>query len=168
MKKYLPLITLIFIVSCTSSDTAQESSAPEEVEETVSATFSLYGVEIDTNGAISPKELRALMASADSAHVKLSATIIETCAKKGCWMNVAMEEGDDMMVRFKDYGFFVPKAGVANKSSIFKGVAYYDTLSVKDLRHYAMDAGKDSIEIMKISEAKPILAFEATGVVIIN
>ncbi len=168
MKNYLSLITLLFFTACTTCDTEQVSTQHEEAENAVSATISTYGAEIDTNGSISPKELLVLMESGDSAHVKLSTTIIETCSKKGCWMNVGMEDGEDMMVRFKDYSFFVPKAGVVNKSTIFEGQAYYDTLSVEDLRHYAMDAGKDSTEIMSISEPKAILAFEATGVVIID
>ncbi len=168
MKNYCFLSLLIFIAACTSSDTKQVSTQNEEAENSVSATISTYGAEIDTNGAISPKELLGLMEPGDSAHVKLSTTILETCSKKGCWMNVGMEDGEDMMVRFKDYSFFVPKAGVVNKATIFEGQAYYDTLSVEDLRHYAMDAGKDSSEIMSISEPKAILAFEATGVVIID
>ncbi len=168
MKNYLSLITLLLFAACTTGDTEHESTQLEEVENIASETLSRYGAEIDTNGAISPKDLLVLMETEDSAHVKLSTTILETCSKKGCWMNVGMEDGEEMMVRFKDYGFFVPKAGVVNKSTIFEGQAYYDTLSVEELRHYALDAGKDSSEIMNINESKPILAFEATGVIIID
>jgi len=167
MKLVLTSIIAIFLFSCTS-ETKQESSEQKDSDSKSNFSINTYGAETDTNGAISPSELIKLMESEDSAYVKLSTVILETCSKKGCWMNVAMTNGDEMMVRFKDYGFFVPKAGVVDKSTFFEGSVYYDTLSVEDLRHYALDAGKDSIEIISINEPKPILAFEATGVIIVD
>ena len=44
--------------------------------------------------------------------------------------------------------------------------AFFDTLSVAELRHYAEDAGADSATIAAITEPELQLAFTATGVMI--
>ena len=75
-------------------------------------------------------------------------------------------DNDTLMVRFKDYGFFVPKEGVEGKTAIISGENFYDTLSVELLRHYAEDAGKSSEEINLIVEPEYTLAFTAHGVII--
>ena len=43
--------------------------------------------------------------------IKVKGEIISTCPMKGCWMNMLVAN-DTVLVRFKDYGFFVPKQGV--------------------------------------------------------
>jgi len=73
-----------------------------------------------------------------------------------------------MMVRFKDYGFFVPLEGMEGKTAVFEGFAFTDSISVEELRHYAEDAGEDSTAIAAITEAEVNLAFEASGVIIKN
>ena len=45
----------------------------------------------------------------------ISGEIIDVCPKKGCWMNVKVDS-DTVFVKFKDYGFFVPKTGIEGKS----------------------------------------------------
>jgi hypothetical protein len=87
------------------------------------------------------------------------------CQVKGCWMKLKMENGQTMRVTFKDYGFFVPK-DIAGKTIVFEGNATTKTTSVDELRHYAADAGKSKDEIVKITEPKTELAFEANGVLV--
>jgi len=70
------------------------------------------------------------------------------------------------MVRFKDYGFFVPKEGVEGLRTVVKGKAKMDTISVDMLRHYAEDAGDSEEEILNITEPKYVLEFIAEGVLI--
>ncbi|MFL2593007.1 MAG: DUF4920 domain-containing protein [Flavobacteriaceae bacterium] len=38
----------------------------------------------------------------------ISGQIINVCPKKGCWMNVKVNN-DNVFVKFKDYGFFCSK-----------------------------------------------------------
>ena len=97
--------------------------------------------------------------------IKIKGKILSTCPKKGCWMRVRVEE-DTILVRFKDYGFFVPKQGVEGKEVIINGDLSIDTLSVPQLRHYAEDAGKTSREINNINDPEITLSFLATGVII--
>ncbi len=40
----------------------------------------------------------------------IAGTITNVCQKKGCWMTIA-EDSVEMFIRFKDYGFFMPKDG---------------------------------------------------------
>mgnify|MGYP005722508345 FL=1 len=100
-----------------------------------------------------------------STKVKVKGEIISTCPMKGCWMNMLVAN-DTVLVRFKDYGFFVPKKGVEGSSAIVNGFLSVDTLSVAQLRHYAEDAGKKNEEIMKIKKPKITLSFLADGVAI--
>ena len=99
------------------------------------------------------------------SRTKVKGEIISTCPMKGCWMNMLVAN-DTVLVRFKDYGFFVPKQGVEGSSAIINGFLSVDTLSVAQLRHYAEDAGKKNEEIMKIKKPKITLSFLADGVAI--
>ena len=40
--------------------------------------------------------------------VVVEGTITDVCAKKGCWMKV-VDGDDEIFVKFRDYGFFVPR-----------------------------------------------------------
>ena len=102
---------------------------------------------------------------ASTNRIKIKGEIISTCPMKGCWMNMLVSN-DTVLVRFKDYGFFVPKQGVEGDSVIVNGFLSVDTLSVPQLRHYAEDAGKNNEEIMKIKKPKITLSFLADGVAI--
>jgi len=96
---------------------------------------------------------------------KLSGEIINVCPKKGCWMNLKVDE-DTIFVKFKDYSFFVPKTGLESKLAFISGNISKDTISVERLRHYAEDAGKSSDEIEKIVKPEFKLSFLADGVAI--
>tara|TARA_B110000444_G_scaffold84614_1_gene79949 strand:+ start:108 stop:566 length:459 start_codon:yes stop_codon:yes gene_type:complete len=99
--------------------------------------------------------------------VKIQGRIISTCPMKGCWMKMNVHN-DTLLVRFKDYGFFVPKTGLEGKSVIINGKLSIDTLSVGQLKHYAEDAGKTKYEISLITKPEITLSFLADGVIIKN
>lgn len=124
-----------------------------------------FGAKVKEKGAISTSEFLTQIEGKDSLFTKVKVDINEACQKKGCWMNVDLGKGNDMMVRFKDYGFFVPKDS-GGSTAIIEGVAYREVVSVDMLRHYAEDAGKSEEEIAKINSPETKLSFEATGVLI--
>ena len=97
--------------------------------------------------------------------IKIEGEILSSCPMKGCWMKIKSEE-DTILVRFKDYGFFVPKDGIAGDKTIKNGKLSIDTLSVALLRHYAEDVGKSLEEINKITEPEVSMTFLADGVLI--
>jgi len=129
-----------------------------------------FGGPVDTEDAISYDVLLADMASQDSVQVTVEATVTEVCQAKGCWMSLTSStssEANPMMVRFKDYGFFVPK-DIAGRKVIITGKAYREVTPIEELRHYAEDAGKSKEEIAAITESKEELKFLATGVVLLD
>jgi len=129
-------------------------------------TMTNYGEEVVSTDAMSVEQLVKYMDGKQDEKVTLSGEILDTCPKKGCWMDIANSDGPAMKVRFKDYGFFVPTDGAEGKTAIMEGRAFRDTMSVDMLRHYAEDAGKSEEEIAKITEPEEVIAFEATGVII--
>jgi len=100
-----------------------------------------------------------------SSKVKIEGEILSSCSMKGCWMKISVEK-DTVLVRFKDYGFFVPKNGIEGKSTIINGKLSVDTLSIAQLQHYAEDAGKSKEEIALISKPEITISFLADGVLI--
>ena len=126
-----------------------------------------FGEKVKPAGAIEGQAFLKQIEGKDSMDVKLKATILEVCQKKGCWMNVDLGDGKTMMVRFKDYGFFVPK-DANGRTAIMDGKAFREIITVDMLRHYAEDAGKSKEEIEKITADEERLSFEASGVLILK
>ena len=128
-----------------------------------------FGAMIDAANAISYDELIPKMAATDSLAVKVSGKVGEVCQKKGCWMMLVPEQAGqpEMRITFKDYAFFMPK-DLTGKHVVLEGYAYVEETPVDMLRHYAEDAGKSPEEIEKITEPKREVAYEASGVVIVD
>lgn len=124
-----------------------------------------FGKQIDETGAISMARLEKQMESNTTLETKVFGTVLECCQAKGCWMTIEKTDGSTMRVKFKDYGFFVPKNS-AGKTAVLQGVASVETVSVDELRHYAKDAGKSKSEIAAITEPDRQLVFEAEGVIL--
>ncbi len=126
-----------------------------------------FGAKITETDAVESSKLLAMLKDKQTVSIKLKGTIIQTCKKKGCWMEMDLGNGKKMRVKFKDYAFFVPKdASAHGKTAFIDGVAKKETIDVKTLRHYAKDAGKTEAEIAKITQAEEELSFEANGVII--
>ena len=124
-----------------------------------------YGEIITTENIVNYSVAKKLVADQGKISTKIQGTILETCAKKGCWIRLKADN-DTLFVRFKDYGFFVPTSGLEGKTAILQGEATYETLEVEQVRHYAEDAGKSKEEIELITEPEYIFSFTASGVII--
>jgi hypothetical protein len=130
--------------------------------------FSSFGDKITEVNAMSSQEMLAEfenMHFGDTSLVKFSATIKEVCAKKGCWMKLALGATAETMVRFKDYGFFIP-LDAKGKEVIVAGKAFLKVTAVDELQHYAEDAGMSEEEIAKITSVKKEFSFEASSVLL--
>ncbi|MEL7250097.1 MAG: DUF4920 domain-containing protein [Bacteroidota bacterium] len=166
---FFALAVLFVLGACGSTEqtTADaDATAEEEVttEETAPETF---GAAFEAADIVAYENLALQMTEADSMAVTVQGKVSDVCQKKGCWMNITQESGEEMMVRFKDYGFFMP-LDIAGREVIMNGKAFYQTTSVDDLRHYAEDAGKSEEEIAAITEPKRELAFLADGVILLE
>ena len=85
--------------------------------------YQYFGMEIEDKVTHSYAAVFDLAQNGVVENVILDGVITQTCAKKGCWMDVKMAEGDTMMVRFKDYGFFVPIEGAEELRTVMHGTA---------------------------------------------
>lgn len=97
---------------------------------------------------------------------KATGKVVAVCQEKGCWMKIERPGAEPMMVKFKDYGFFMPK-DIVGKEVVVDGQASIKETSAKQLRHYAGDAGKSKEEIKKIKSSKKELIFTAKGVLVV-
>lgn len=97
----------------------------------------------------------------------IKGTCQSICQTKGCWLNVRTEDGLDLFIKFKGYAFFLPR-DIAGKTVILNGSAYYEIMSVEELKHYAEDAKKTKEEIDAITEPLKRLRYEATGAFVLK
>ena len=140
----------------------------EPVVEVIPENFQSFGDSITAEGVISKEELLAkfeTMKAGDTIEVKFRSEIKDVCQKKGCWMNLALNEDKNTFVRFKDYGFFMPM-NAAGSDAIVGDKAYISVESVDELKHYAKDAGKSQVAIDSITEPKISYSFLSNGVLI--
>ena len=126
--------------------------------------YEIYGELFDSSEIIDYKLEKDNFLNS-SSKLKIEGEILSSCPMKGCWMKISVEN-DTVLVRFKDYGFFVPKNGIEGKRTIINGNISVDTLSVAQLQHYAEDAGKSKEEIALINKPEITISFLADGVLI--
>jgi hypothetical protein len=126
-----------------------------------------YGAGIQSEEYTDVGEMLHTLATEDTVETTVLATVDQVCQAKGCWMTLVTPDDSEMMVKFKDYGFFVPK-DISGRQILIEGVAYTTVVSVDELRHYAEDAGKSREEIEKITEPDRQKAFLATGVLVLD
>lgn len=162
------LITLIALSFFACKD---KEASKEQVEAvTTEVGYTSVGREIIANDALIASNMVSQYESmqvGDTIQSKMIAKVDEVCQAKGCWMKLDLEDGKQVMVKFKDYGFFMPK-NIVNKEVIVNGKAFVSEISVDEQRHYAEDAGKSDDEIAKIIEVKKTLSLEADGVLLIE
>ena len=130
------------------------------------ATGVTYGAGTTADGAVHISQVSSNITEKEKFTGKVKGKVVSVCQEKGCWMKIAREEGDPVMVKFKDYGFFMPK-DIVGKDVVLDGEATVKETSVKQLKHYAQDAGKSKEEIEKIKTSKKEIIFVAKGVLVL-
>ena len=175
MRKILYALSLtLFVSSCgnqSSTEEAAETKAEEVTEDATDESTNVkmidgmmsFGEEITAEGAITGAELFAQLQENDSLEVTVSSSVNSVCQKKGCWMKLDLADGEDMMVRFKDYGFFVP-LNSENNEVVVRGKVKKSIIPVAELQHYAEDDGQTEEEIAAITEPEETYTFMADGV----
>ncbi len=122
-----------------------------------------FGRPVSSGAVIPAAQLPAALTGKDSVQAKVTGVVQDVCQVKGCWMDVKLTNDTRMKVRFRDYGFFVPK-NLNGKKVVFEGTAYQEVISVADQQHYLKDAGKSAAEIKAIVQPKKEITFVADGV----
>ena len=165
MKKivFSMMLLVLFSTACKTDKKEDVNKAEKKAVEFVS-----FGEKISNEGAVSNEEMAKKfedLVVGDTISVKFSTKIDEVCQKKGCWIKVPLNDGKQSFVKFKDYAFFMP-FNSAGSEVILNGKAFKNETSVKELQHYAKDAGKSEEEIAKITEPKVTYSFLADGVLL--
>ena len=170
MKKivFLGLVLLAFVACKDAKNNEKTTEGTKEVKSHDMA-YSSYGDKIDAENVLTSAQINDKynnLKVGDTLNVKFTSNINSVCSKKGCWMRLDVGEEKEVMVKFKDYGFFMPLD--AKGEVIVNGKAFVQETSVDELKHYAEDAGKSADEIAEITEPKKTLSFLADGVLLKN
>mgnify|MGYP003670103671 CR=1 FL=1 len=159
----LIVFLLVFIVG--NGQGTQKVTGKGEME---MPGFTSFGDAFDNQGAISDQEMLKMyntLSITDTLQIKFTAIVAEVCQAKGCWMKLRLDDGQQAMVRFKEYRFFMPMDIVGQEVAV-NGLAFVSEMSVEDQRHYAKDAGKSAEDISKIKDSEKSFGFEADGVLL--
>jgi Domain of unknown function (DUF4920) len=157
-------ITVSLLLLATLSSCKENGIVPKQEK----INYAVFGDSISADGAISEAKMLEKYQSlkeGDTVEVVFKSKIVDVCQKKGCWMNLALNENESSFVKFKDYAFFVPM-NAAQKEVVVKGKAFVSIESVDELKHYAKDAGKSQAAIDSILKPETTFGFMADGVLI--
>ena len=77
------------------------------------------------------------------------------------------QDTSELLVKFKDYAFFMPK-DLGGSKVILDGVAFTEVTPVDELKHYAEDEGKSQAEIDLITKPEVQKKFMANGVLVLE
>lgn len=164
MKAPFFILLILIFLSC-KSEKNQESSQSTAT----AATIEYFGETIDTSASITVDAALDALKSNDSIMTKVTGYVTGVCQVKGCWMVLSQSPTDStgLFVKFKDYGFFVPKDLTGSKVMV-AGKAFKEVTPVDELKHYAEDEGKSAEEIAKITEPSEEMKFMANGVALLE
>lgn len=122
-----------------------------------------YGAFFNKDGAVAIKDILSAVSMDKPIHKKVKAKVLDVCPKKGCWMQLEVNDTVSAFVKMKDYGFFVPLA-TKGKTVVVDAEISEMITSVKELKHYAADAKKSKEEIDAIKGPKREIRVIAKGI----
>lgn len=126
-----------------------------------------YGEKPQTKDVMDIAGLPARLEKEPVLQTRIKGKVLDVCSKKGCWIELAVDDKTTAFVKMKDYAFFVPTAAIG-KTVVLEGEAKMTTTSVEELKHYAEDAKKSQAEIDAITEPKKEIRFMASGILIME
>ncbi len=163
-------ITIIILALLVSFTACKEQKKDTKEFQNEDIAYLSYGKKITAADAVSKEAMAKKfidLKKGDTIDMKFVSNINEVCKTKGCWMKLDLGNEKETMVRFTDYGFFMP-LNSDNRDVIVEGRAFISEISVEELQHYAKDAGKSEEEIAQITESKTTYGFEADGVLMVQ
>lgn len=169
MKNLWVLLCFVVITLLSCKNTENESGTEVVENNSSKMAYAVYGEEFSPGKELNANEMSrefSELKAGDTIEVSFRSRVESVCKNKGCWMTMELpEEQENVMVKFLDYGFFVPK-DIDNKEVVVNGKAYVTEVSVEEQRHYAEDNGDTEEEIAAITQPKKTLSFLADGVLI--
>lgn len=127
-----------------------------------------YGKNFEIANVVEAASLPKLLDDkSEITNIVAKGKITAVCKMMGCWMKVDAGNGQEVMIKFGDHDFTLPKDS-DGKTAYFTGTLFKKITSVKELKHLAEDGGKSKEEIDSITEPKEEIRFNATGVILIG
>lgn len=140
------LISIFFLAGVVSAQNKGQDEEKEYVQlsDPVEKTddYLVFGSSFNTE--IRSVELNELIAQSrefDNKTVTIEGTIKQVCQKKGCFF-VLESDKELARISFKDYSFFIPTNTAGSRVKL-NGTFSVRTISEKDAKHLAEDAGED-------------------------
>lgn len=143
----LSLSLTVFSTACRTTDPASLTG------------WSPYGEAVAIGPTLSVGEL----ADHGGESVDIEGWVTDVCAVKGCWMRIRDDADQEVLVRFRDYGFFVPR-NARGRRTVLAGTPAVTTLSVAQRRHLLEDAGASAEEIAAVTSPSTEVVVVADGV----
>ena len=87
-----------------------------------------------------PTALKSVFAKPETYQaqtVLVEGYVQRACRKKGCWMEIAVDASENAQrcrVKFKDYGFFVPRDSAGSQAKV-QGIVQVNTVSKERVDH---------------------------------
>ncbi|MBY5958515.1 DUF4920 domain-containing protein [Membranicola marinus] len=157
MKKLVCLLVATLLIAC-NSGLRKELNASHSDSET-------FGERISVKKNQSLLAIQNDLQTTDTVFTSTVGLVSKVCQKKGCWMTIRSEgeEAPVFMVKFKDYGFFMPK-DISGDTVLLQGKAFRQVTDVETLKHFARDAGKSEQDVAMITTPREEYIFIADGV----
>jgi len=158
------IVIFLTLVSCKQ----QNSQAKTEEKVATAEEMQIFGEAFNSDNAIKEAEIAQAfedLGETDTLTTAFYGVVTDVCKSKGCWMKVTLGDGEETMVTFKDYGFFVPK-DIVGREVALSGKGFNEKMSVEDQQHFAKDGGASEEEISKITAIKVTRSFIADGVIL--
>ncbi|MHA6697032.1 DUF4920 domain-containing protein [Chryseobacterium sp. A301] len=162
MKKLI-LLTGLFLASLTLNAQVADIAPATKGQEYGSGvseaqTFDVYSAD---------KLVREMSSKDKLENLVIRAEVSGVCEKKGCWLTLVNDMDTRVFVKMKDYAFFLPQ-DIMGKTILLDADAEKMVTSVKELKHYAQDAGKSASEIAKITKPQTEIRVLASGIKVVN
>lgn len=162
MKKLI-ILTGLFFASLTLNAQVSEIAPATKGQQYGSGvseaqTFDVYSAD---------KLVRELESKDKLENLVIRAEVSGVCEKKGCWLTLVNDMDTRVFVKMKDYAFFLPQ-DILGKTILLDADAEKMVTSVKELQHYAKDAGKSAAEIAKITKPQTEIRVLASGIKVVN
>lgn len=172
MKRIITILfTALIVISCKDKMTSNQDviTTPPETKDVIQdIAYESFGKTFSLPDALTAERMAVRYADlsvGDSVPIKMMAKVKNVCQAKGCWMTLDLLDGEEVMVKFENYGFFVPK-DISGKDVFINGKAFVNEVSVDEQRHYAQDGGATAEDIAKIVTPKKTYSFLADGVLL--
>lgn len=151
-----------FLLACIAIVTISSAAKAQDEKRTV------YGKDFTIANVVDAAKLPSLLDNKTEVdNVVAKGKVTAVCKAMGCWMKVDAGDGQEIMIKFGDHDFFMPK-DCDGKTAYFTGKLFKKVTSVRELKHLAEDAGKSKEEIDAITTPKEEIQFTATGVILVG